>query len=146
MEKLPPACKEACKELKEIYGNDEKTASVAYIDLDNDGSNEMIVTYRHYWGKGGTAYDILTKRNGKWIKGDGFGAMFWQPLKINGRFGLLLDNKCGWSQRNYSFCEFKNGELVPAVSIDLERYHNKEAHRLTIQIHSADEADFNYLF
>ena len=146
LEKLPPVCKEACDELKEIYGNEEKTASVAYIDLDNDGSNEMIVTYRHYWGNGGTAYDILTKRNGKWIKGDGFGAVFWQPLKINGRFGLLLDNKCGWSQRNYSFCEFKNGELVPAVSIDLERYHNKEAHRLTIQIHSADEADFNYLF
>ena len=106
----------------------------------------MLVTYRHYWGNGGTAYDILTKRNGKWIKGDGGGAVFWQPLKINGRFGLLLDNKCGGCPRNYSFCEFKNGKLVPAVSIDLERYHNKEDYRLTIQIHSADEADFNYLF
>ena len=146
LEKLPPACKEACKELKEIYGNDEKTASVAYIDLDNDGSNEMIVTYRHYWANGGTGYDILTKRNGKWVKSNGFRAMFWQPLKINGRFGLLLDNKCGWSERNYSFCEFKNGKLVPAVSIDLERYFNKEDHRLTIQIHSADEAGFDYLF
>ena len=146
LEKLPPVCKEACDELKEIYGNEEKTASVAYIDLDNDGSNEMIVTYRHYWGNGGTAYDILTQRNGKWIKGAGFRAMFWQPLKINGRFGLLLDNKCGGGQRNYSFCEFKNGKLIPAVSIDLERYFNKEDHRLTIQVHSADEAGFNYLF
>ena len=145
-EKLPDVCKEACEGAKDIYGKEENTASVAYIDLDCDGSSEMIVTYRHYWGNGGTMYDILTKRNGKWIKSNGFRAMFWQPLKINGRFGLLLDNKCGGSQRNYSFCEFKNGKLVPAVSIDLERYFNKEDHRLTIQIHSADEAGFNYLF
>ena len=145
LEKMPEVCREDCISEKELYGADSK-ASTTSIDLDSDGSAEMIVTYRSYWGNGGTRYDILTKRNGKWIKGDGFGAMFWQPLKINGRFGLLLDNKCGWSQRNYSFCEFKNGELVPAVSIDLERYHNKEAHRLTIQVHSSDEADFNYLF
>ena len=145
-EKLPDVCKEACAGAKDIYGKEENTASVAYIDLDCDGSSEMIVTYRHYWGNGGTMYDILTKRNGKWIKGAGFRAMFWQPLKINGRFGLLLDNKCGGCQRNYSFCEFKNGKLVPAVSIDLERYVNKEDHRLTIQVHSADEAGFDYLF
>ena len=63
LEKLSPACKEDCKELKEIYGNGEKTASVAYIDLDNNGSNEMLVTYRHYWGNGGTAYDISVSEN-----------------------------------------------------------------------------------
>ena len=64
-EKLPDVCKEACEGAKDIYGKEENTASVAYIDLDCDGSSEMIVTYRHYWGNGGTMYDILTKRNGK---------------------------------------------------------------------------------
>ena len=147
LEKLPPACKEACKELKEIYGNDEKTASVAYIDLDCDGSSEMIVTYRHYWGNGGTMYDILTKRNGKWIKSAEFRAVFWQPLKINGRVGLFLDNKCGWDQRDYSFVEFKNGKLTPAVVIDLQRYADKKKPSLTITVNAAEEdSDMNYLF
>ena len=53
-EKLPDVCKEACEGAKDIYGKEENTASVAYIDLDCDGSNEMIVTYRHYWANGGT--------------------------------------------------------------------------------------------
>ena len=146
LEKMPNACQEDCISAKEIYGNDVKTASVTYIDLDSDGNAEMIVTYRHYWGNGVRSYDILSKRNGEWVKSHEFHAVFWQPLKIGGKVGLFLDNKCGWTQRNYSFCEFKEGKLVPLVSIDLERYHNKEDHRLTIQVKSKDEAEFTYLF
>lgn len=146
-EKLPDVCKEACEESKEIHGKEENTASVAYIDLDNDGSTEMIVTYRHYFANGGTMYDILTKRNGKWIKSDEFRAVFWQPLKINGRVGLFLDNKCCWDQREYSFCEFKNGKVTPAVVIDLQRYADKNKPSLTITVNAAEEdSDMNYLF
>ena len=145
LEKMPEVCREDCISEKELYGADSK-ASTTSIDLDSDGSAEMIVTYRSYWGNGGTRYDILTKRDGKWIKSDEFYAVFWQPLKINGRIGLFLDNKCGWKQRTYSFCEFKNGKLVPVVTIELERHHNQKDHRLSIQVFSADEADFNYLF
>ena len=146
-EKLPDVCKEACEGAKDIYGKEENTASVAYIDLDCDGSSEMIVTYRHYWGNGGTMYDILTKRNGKWIKSDEFRAVFCQPLKINGRVGLFLDNKCGWDQREYSFCEFKNGKVTPTVVIDLQRYDDKKKPRLTITVNAAEvDGDMNYLF
>ena len=146
-EKLPDVCKEDCEESKEIYGKEENTASAAYIDLDCDGSSEMIVTYRHYFGNGGTMYDILTKRNGKWIKSDEFRAVFWQPLKINGRVGLFLDNKCGWDQREYSFCEFKNGKVTPTVVIDLQRYADKKKPSLTITVNAAEEdGDMNYLF
>ena len=146
-EKLPAVCKEDCDSEKELYGNDAKHASVGYVDLDNDGSDEMIVSFRSYTGNGGTAYDILTKRNGMWIKSDEFFGVFWHVGKINGRIGLFLDSKCGGTERNYSFNEFKNGKLVPTVSINVERgFVSKKNHRLTIKVHSAEEADFGYLF
>ena len=146
LEKMPEACREDCISEKELYGADSQ-ASTTSIDLDSDGSAEMIVTYRSYWGNGGTRYDILTKRDGKWIKSDKFYAVFWQPLKINGRIGLFLDNKCGWAQRDYSFVEFKNGKLTPAVVIDLQRYADKKKPSLTITVNAAEEdSDMNYLF
>lgn len=145
LKQLPPICKKDCETAIDIYGADAH-ATAYYVDLDNDGKSEVLLTYRHYRGNGGTQYDLLAKRNSEWKKINELFVVFWDVKKINGRTGLLIESKNGWQHREYAFLELQKDKLVATGLITLERGANKQDPELTIKVYSCEECDFNYMF
>ena len=145
-EKMPAVCQKDCANEIELYGKDSNFALVAYIDIDGDGTLEMLVTYRSYHGNGGRGYDLLTKRNGKWVKCGYLFGVYLSQTEFNGRRGLLEESKCGCSERTHSFYELKNGKLVNSVKIKIVRSLNQSNPQLKIEVKASDESNFDYLF
>ena len=144
-EKLPAVCKKDWQNEIELYGKEEKNASVIKADLNNDGRKELIVTYRGYWGNGGTNYDVFTLQQGTWKKCGQLFALHIAPLQLNGRHGLFQVSKCGSMHREYTFFELINGKLTPSIKITANIPSDDKFVKLFVKIESTSTT-FKHLF
>ena len=145
-EKMPEIYKKKCTPDSYCYDEEHKFAWVSPVDIDGDGTREMLALEMHSGANGATYYCVLTKINGKWVEAGNLFAVFVSLMEFNGRRGLLEDSKCGGFSRTYTFYELKNGRLVPSVIIKFDRFFEKDDCQLKMQVFDSEKSRLDYLF
>lgn len=85
---------------------------VVPCDLDGDGRAELLI-WTGMAGSGGEEWSVMVRRQDAWHwAGDVFGVVY---LPRRGA-GILLEEPCGWSEANWSYCVLRDGEVKRAFS------------------------------
>lgn len=138
---------EVCQEYRNLYPYVEYFAAIHKCDLNHDGKDELIATFRGDYGSGGSGYHVFSFHKGKLIySGHVFGVTVL-PMSFKGRHGIYQEYRMGCDERIISFDEFVNGKLVTIVSINLQRpiIRGKDAN-LTLTLKSKSSYAFDSWF
>ena len=93
------------------------STDVIRLDLDGDGSSEMLV----WTGNGGSAgeeWSIMWKDSRGWHRlGKVFGILY--RVDIKPYRGLLVCNPCGWDQATWTFYQLRHGKLENMIEFEI---------------------------
>lgn len=135
---LPPEC---AAEYDPFLRRERKAVStdVIRIDLDGDGSFEMLV----WTGDGGSAgeeWSIMRKGKRGWQRlGKVFGLLY--RVDVKPYRGLLVCNPCGWDQASWSFYRLQAGKLHKIVDFEITYSQPIRERPMEIKIKYSSETD-----
>lgn len=144
---LPKVIQEVGQGYRNLYPDVEYFAAIHKCDLNHDGKDELIATFRGDYGSGGSGYHVFSFHKGKLIySGHTFGVTVL-PMSFKGRHGIFQKYRLGCDERIYTFYELFNGKLVETVDIDLQRpiIRGKSAN-LTLTLKSKSSYAFDSWF
>lgn len=128
-DRLPQECAAVYEPyLKEMRRVD--CTEVIYLDMDRDGTNEMLV-WDGTTGSGGQGWHIMRKHGNTWFRlGNVFGMI--ATVDHADRIGLLVCLPCGWDSAAFEYYELKKGEMKKMLTVEVK--YGIPVRRKTIEI------------
>ena len=116
-DRLPQQCAavyEPC--LKEMRRVD--CTEVIYLDMDGDGTNEMLV-WDGSAGSGGQGWHIMRKHGNTWCRLEHVFGMI-ATVDHADRIGLLVCLPCGWDSAAFEYYELKKGVMEKMLTVEVK--------------------------